>query len=208
MSDATPMPLGAEDMQARIVDPKGLPADYPTHTMPAEFWEALGRTIATFGFLEEVLGKAIFAMTGTRELPDDDPAAVQTAVEKWMRTLERALTDQLRNLIDAFGKAVRENGQATIANPDVLLDELRKAAVIRNALCHGSWRSPDAQGRSVPFFVNRQLEVFQDPVDVAYLDQVRAAVVEMTCGVINTVTHMGYQFPGSSGPGKSVWPAR
>ena len=29
------------------------------------FWETLGRTIATFGFLEEVLGKAIFAFAAT-----------------------------------------------------------------------------------------------------------------------------------------------
>lgn len=24
--------------------------------------------------------------------------------------------------------------------------------------------------------------------------------------VINVVTHMGWQFPGSSGPGKPIWP--
>jgi hypothetical protein len=39
---------------------------------------------------------------------------------------------------------------------------------LRNVLCHGSWRKPDADGRSVPFFVNRRLEVFEDSVDVAY----------------------------------------
>ena len=37
----------------------------PTGDSP-QFWEQLGRTVATYGFLEEVLGKAIFAFTATR----------------------------------------------------------------------------------------------------------------------------------------------
>ena len=39
------------------VDLDRLPANFPTHRHEAEFWEALGRGVATFGFLEEVLGK-------------------------------------------------------------------------------------------------------------------------------------------------------
>ena len=45
-----------------------LPANYPTHRHGAEFWDALGRAVATFGFLEWVLGRAIFALTGTRKI--------------------------------------------------------------------------------------------------------------------------------------------
>ncbi len=43
-----------------------LPAHYPTHLHDATFWESLGRAVATFGFLEEVLARAIFAFTGTK----------------------------------------------------------------------------------------------------------------------------------------------
>ena len=39
-----------------VVNPSDLPIEYPTHLHSAGFCEALGRTVATFGFLEETLG--------------------------------------------------------------------------------------------------------------------------------------------------------
>lgn len=58
-----------------IIDRDNLPGMFPTHRHEPEFWEHLGRAIASFGFLEEVLGKAIFAFTATRRhrcsIPDD-----------------------------------------------------------------------------------------------------------------------------------------
>lgn len=185
-----------------IVDKGNLPSLFPTHLHSAMFWENLGRTIATFGFLEEVLGKAIFAFTATTRYPESE---VEAAYEKWLPTLERALIDQLAKLIDAYGKAVRNNSEATITNLDDLLNELRKASVIRNVLCHGSWPAPDASGKSLPLFVNRQTMVWDTPIDTPYLEQTQKAVAELTCEVINTVTHMGWQFPGSRGPGKTVF---
>jgi hypothetical protein len=183
-----------------VVDTNNLPPLFPTHLHSAPFWEALGRTIATFGFLEEVLGKAIFAFTATTGYPEGE---VDAAYEKWLPTLERALIDQLANLINAYGKAVRSNPEATITNLDDLLNELRKASVIRNVLCHGSWRTPDAGGKSLALFVNKQKLVWDTPIDAAYLEQTRKAVAELACEVITTVTHMGWQFPGSRGAGES-----
>ena len=37
-----------------VVDLESLPPMFPTHLHSAELWEHLGRTIATFGHLEEV----------------------------------------------------------------------------------------------------------------------------------------------------------
>ena len=48
------------------VNQDGLPNKFPTDGHEAAFWESLGRTVATFGFLEEVLGKAIFALPLSR----------------------------------------------------------------------------------------------------------------------------------------------
>lgn len=166
------------------------------------FWENLGRTIATFGFLEEVLGKAIFAFTATARYPESE---VEAAFEKWLPTLERALIDPLAGLIDAYGKAVRNNSEATVTNLDDLLSELRKASVIRNVLCHGAWRTPDADRKSLPLFVNRSKMVWDTPIDIPYLKQTQKAVAELVCEVVNTVTHMGWQFPGSRGPGKTIF---
>ena len=166
------------------------------------FWENLGRTIATFGFLEEVLGKAIFAFTATTRYPESE---VEAAFEKWLPTLERALIDPLAGLIVTYGKAVRDNSEATIENLNDLLCELRKASAIRNVLCHGSWRKPDTDGKSLPLFVNSQKMVWDAPIDIPYLKQTQKAVAELACEVINTVTHMGWQFPGSRGPGKTIF---
>lgn len=190
------------DYKPFVVDIKNLPASFPTQRHSAAFWENLGRTVATFGFLEEVLGKAIFAITATTRYPESEAEA---AFEKWLPTLERALIDPLGRLIDAYGKAVRGNSDTTITNLEDLLDELRKASVIRNVLCHGSWRKPDANDKSLPLFVNKQKMVWDAPIDIAFLQQTQRAVAELACEVMNTVTHMGWQFPGARGSGKTIF---
>jgi hypothetical protein len=115
------------------------------------------------------------------------------------------LIDPLGSLINSYGEAVRNNSAATIENLDELLSQLRVAAVIRNVLCHGSWRAPDAYGSSLPLFVNRQKMVWDTSIDIPYLKQTQRAVAELACAVINTVTHMGWRFPGSQGPGKAIF---
>lgn len=185
-----------------LVDHSKLPIDFPTHRHGSEFWELLGRTIGTFGFLEETLGKAIFSFTATREIPEKDIAA---EYEKWLPTLQRALSNPLRGLIDSYEKATRANKKATIENLDDLLIDLRSVCVVRNVLCHGSWRLPDDEGKSIPLFVDKKLRIFSTPIDVAYLRKLQRHVVELICAVINSVTHMGWQFPGSDGPGDPIF---
>jgi hypothetical protein len=190
-----------------IIDIDKLPPNFPTHAHTAEFWEALGRTIGTFGFLEQTLGKAIFAYTGMREIPDYQ---VNAAYERWVLTLQHALGDTLGSLIDTYGKAVRDHGTPIIGNFDTLIDQLREAARMRNVLCHGAWnKKPDAEGRSIPFYVSGlgvKQKIFDSPVGIAFLQQVQRGVVELACEVMNSVTLMGWQFPGSAGPGRPLWP--
>jgi len=185
------------------VDRHSLPVLFPTHTHPPLFWEQLGRTIATFGFLEEVLGKAIFAFTGTRKY---DAHEIETSYEAWLPKLERALTDPLCNLADSYGKAVRENQDSIIANVSELVESIKMAAAIRNVLCHRSWRVPDNEGMSLKFFVNRHMKTFETRIDVPFLRQVQDEARSLACDVIDTVTLMGWQFPGGGGPGETVWP--
>ena len=188
---------------ARVVDLDSLPERFPTHRHASLFWESLGRTIATFGFLEETLGKAIFSLTATK--PYNDELERNAAFKEWLPRLEKALTDPLGSLIHQFGKAVREHPDATIEDLDCLLDALCKASEIRNVLCHGSWRVPDANGASIPFFVNRRKMVFDTSIDCQFLDQMQRHVAELSCVVRNSVTSMGWKFPGSPGPGKPIF---
>ena len=194
--------MPTEKIARYFVDPEGVPDRFPTHRHDAAFWESLGRAVATFGFLEEILGKAIFSFTATRPYKE---AEIQQAYTDWLPTLERALIDPLGNLIEAYGKAVRNNPDAVIDNLDGLLDDLRKASRMRNILCHGSWRAPDPSGASIPFFVNRQKEIVDSAMDRQFIDQVQRHAADLACAVINTVTQMGWQFPGSAGPGKTIW---
>jgi hypothetical protein len=149
-----------------------------------------------------VLGKAIFAFTATTQYQESD---IDAAYARWLPTLEKALIDPLGNLIETYGKSVRNNSAATIETLDELLRELRAASVIRNVLCHGSWETPGADGRSLPLFVNRQKMVWDTPIDIAFLNQTQKSVAELGCAVVSTVTHMGWQFPGSHGPGKPIF---
>lgn len=43
--------MGA-DRKRYFVAEEDLPKDFPTHRHEPVFWEVLGRTVATFGFLE------------------------------------------------------------------------------------------------------------------------------------------------------------
>src|SRR5665647_1735592 len=98
--------MNDDEVKRSTIDRDKLPPLFPTHRHLPRFWEQLGRTIATYGFLEEVLGKAIFAFTATRNYSPDE---IDAAYQAWLPQLERALTDQLRNLAESYGKAARDN---------------------------------------------------------------------------------------------------
>lgn len=187
---------------SHVVNRDALPDKFPTHRHDPAFWESLGRAVATFGFLEDILCKAIFAFTATTHYEERE---IEKAYEAWLPTLERALVDPLGNLIDVYGKVVRNNGSSTIQNLDDLLNDLREASKIRNVICHGFWSSPDTTGATIPFFVNKQKERFNTPIDMPFLDQLQKSTTSLACAVIDTVTHMGWQFPGSDAPGKVIW---
>jgi hypothetical protein len=181
----------------------GLPEQFPTHQHDPAFWEALGRTVATFGLLELGLGKAIFALSGTKLVTETD---VKAAIGKWKTKLEKAATDTLGARIKSYEAELRSHPEAAVEGLDDLISDLNDVARLRNALCHGSWLPPDGDGKSKLQFVDRKLETFPTPIDIAFLDELRRKVVFLTVAVMNTVTHMGYQFPGADGPGVPIWP--
>lgn len=45
---------------------------------------------------------------------------------------------------------------------------------------------------------------FESLVDPDFLRQTQDGVAELACEVVNTVTHMGWQFPGGGGPGDRI----
>lgn len=202
-----------KELCASFIDRGSLPPSYPTHRHPPQFWEHLGRTIATYGFLEEVLGKAIFAFTMTRSCSDEVYQTLLTQSKQTLNqaledaigpTLQHALTDTLSALATAYGKAVLDHPANTIENVLEVVEAIKEAAQIRNVLCHGSWRAPDCSGASKPLFVNRLVKVFDTAIDIAFLRQVQEHIVELSCFVRDSVTQMGWQFPGTARPGRPI----
>jgi hypothetical protein len=185
-----------------VIDRDRLSEHWPTGLFPPDFWEQLGRTIATFGLLEDVLGKAIFAFMATKEYTEEEALK---SLEKWDKQLQQALTDTLWPLSEVYGKVVRDHHDANFTNVGDLVDDIKKASKIRNALCHGSWHAPDASGKADLYYFDKVDGKFGAPIDIPWLKQVQAHVVDLICNVINSVTVMGWEFPGGAGPGKPIW---
>jgi hypothetical protein len=189
--------------QSAIIARAQLPSQWPTGFLAAQFWEQLGRTIATFGLLEEVLGKAIFAFTATTEYSAENAAKL---IPKWHKQLEQALTDTLWPLSEAYGKAVRELLDAQVRYVGDLVEDIKRASKIRNALCHGSWHTPDTPGKADLHYFDKNDGKLGTRIDIPWMRQVQAHVVDLICSVINSVTIMGWEFPGGAGPGEPIWP--
>ncbi len=175
-----------------------LPDGFPTHQHSGAFWEALGRTVATFGYLEETLAKAIFAFSSEQHFPDVE---VGNRFEVWLPQFMKDVTETLPTLIDRYQVAVRQNQRVDFFGFDVAIDQMRGVVQLRNALCHASWKAPDAEGRSFPFFISRNGKMLDRSIDVAFLEQTQRATADMARVVIETVVHMGWQFPGIKSPG-------
>ncbi len=59
--------------QPHVIDKSKLPPLFPTHRHDPAFWCSLGRAVATFGFLEEMLKRAVLALKGTVPAPEEEP---------------------------------------------------------------------------------------------------------------------------------------
>ena len=138
--------------QPHVIDKSQLPPLFPTHRHDPAFWCSLGRAVATFGFLEEMLKKTVFALTGTVPAPEDEAEAA-AAVEAWGDLLERSVAQPLGFMITKFHEAAKHHPELSTSNIDEFVADLRAAAKVRNLICHGSWGAPDESGGSVPFYV-------------------------------------------------------
>lgn len=179
-----------------------LPQQWPTSLHTPDFWEQLGRTVATFGFLEDTLARAIFAFTATTEYSEEEAVKV---LGKWREQLEQALTDTLWPLSEVYGKVVRQHHEANFKNVGDLVADIKAASKVRNALCHGAWMRPDADGKSELRYFDKKDGKFETRIDTAWLRQVQDHVLDLICNVINSVTVMGWEFPGGVRLGQPIW---
>ena len=179
-----------------------LPDSWPTDLHDPQFWEALGRAVATFGHLELVLAQAIFAFSVTKQYPADQ---IEEEFSKWLPKLQKILAEPLGGLIAEYERVSKPRETETIDELEDFIVMLKEANKVRNAICHGYWQAPDKTGKSKAVFVNKKNQTFDTNVDVAFLKQLQKHTAELATVVISSVTIMGLQFPGSNSPGKKVW---
>ena len=111
-----------------------LPAEWPTHEGIPAFWEELGRGVAAFGFLEDILARAYFALTAAREYATIDEA--EAAFPKWRENFERSLTDTLASLTSKFSEASENDDRVPPDTGSAIVRRLGELRTWRNALCH------------------------------------------------------------------------
>lgn len=185
----------------RIIERSGLPPTFPTHSQDASFWEALGRAVAAFGFLEWTLQRAIFALSGDQPAPEEE-AERQVALNAWQKELEEALKATLGLLATGFERAVANHPRANKEYAAEVVAEIRAAAPLRNAICHTCWQ-PASAVVAKPFFVSRNLEVLESEIDIAWLEQLHRHVAQLALDVMDTVTATGLAFPGTTDPSQA-----
>lgn len=189
-------------MTSLMIDQDRLPLAWPTHRQSEAFWSALGRAVASFGFLEWTLRRAIFALTGDYPAPTDE-SELQQAMKEWSDRLTKVTTSTLVTLAKAFEVAAQEHGRADVAYVSKLVSDIKEAADVRNAICHASW-NPITADSSQPLYIAavvngvKEPSVFETSVDVAWLDQVQRHAAALACSTMDVVTTLGLSFPGTS----------
>lgn len=136
------------------------------HELPAALAAEIGWTIASFGHLEDMLKRAIFAMDRHR-LPD---AIRETDFRAWLRRMDHVAADSLGTLIERLDRTLAREG---LADAD-LIGQLDEVKSWRNLLCHAAWEPSDSGWQ--PRFSNTKGEVFEGLLDAADI----AAIREMT----------------------------
>lgn len=184
-----------------IIDQDRLPLAWPTHRHSEAFWSALGRAVASFGFLEWTLRRAIFALTGDHPAPSEE-VELQQAMTEWSDRLTKVTTSTLVTLAKAFETAAQAHGRADVAYVSELVRDIKEAAHVRNAICHASW-NPITADSAQPMYIAavvggvKEPSVFETSVDVAWLDQVQRHAAALACSTMDVVTTLGLAFPGT-----------
>lgn len=140
----------------------------PWHELPPPLAAQLGLTIASFGHLEDMLKRAIFALDRDRL----SGAIREHDFRQWLRRMDHVAADSLGTLIDRLDRTLIREGRG---DPDLSAD-LDEIKTWRNLLCHATWQ-PEATGWK-PLFVNTRGEVHDRTMDESDLAAIRAMTLD------------------------------
>ncbi len=188
-----------------VVDRARLPDDWPTNKGSSAFWEQLGRTVATFSYLEDMMARAWFGLTATRQFEDMEQA--EAAFPQWEKALKESLTDSLRSLTDKLKRSFNDDDRVPDEVAGAFLARLEELRVWRNALCHGAWqdfREDDTVGLRYFRRGDAGPEGLEDHLSVEILCAIRTATADLTADLVDILSAAGVRFPGTALPGAAV----
>lgn len=154
--------------------------------LPDDFAAAIGHAVASFGFLEEALKRAIFALSrdGLGETPND------RALAAWLRRMEEIADDTMGTLIDQF---VKQMGRAQVRGRDDLARDLRAIRKSRNMLCHASWKPVADSPRWHPAFLNTKGESFPDDLSAEDIYRIHEATLNAAARIVSIMRATGIE---------------
>lgn len=180
-------------LEPSFIDRAQLQPHFPTEFHSSDFWEALGRVIGSFGYLEEVLARALFVITGSRHVPGRGP---EDDFRAWLHALDKNIRLTLFPLSHMLENELREDARFDDIDTLPIFESMSRLTRIRNVLSHASWRAPDGEGKSHLFHVDKTLGAFEDPVDLEFLQQVQSETAQLCCDIMDLVTGIGLPFSG------------
>ena len=162
-----------------------IPPDWPTHKGSEALWEELGRTVATFGMLEDVLARAYFHVTGQQQpIEGVDP---KEQLEAWAADLIGRLPETLKPLADRMKAAWKTLDGELTERRAAVAHEIKKLADERNRLCHGAWITFDEPDRGTVRYFPRNFdvgEIFLETRSVEDLAEIRRRVTALIVEII------------------------
>ena len=185
-----------------LVDRERLPEEWPTNACSPAFWEELGRTVAAFGHLEDMLARAFLGLTGSREFADMEEA--EAAYPQWEKALKETLTDTLHALTARLEKAFKDDDRVSDDIAEPVVARLKALRVWRNALCHGAWQGFAADGTSSLRYFRKTAvgpELLENGLTIDDNSSIRAETAALTLDVVDIVSGPGVRFPGTALPG-------
>ena len=122
---------------AVIAELKAVVEERPIQPASEALWEEVGRAVATFGTLEDVLARTLYVITGHQKVKEDD--APDEQVEEWCEKLISHMSDTLGGLAHVLGAAWNERDGVLHRGNKEIVDEITAVAKERNRLCHKAW---------------------------------------------------------------------
>ena len=154
-------------------------------TLPGDFAQALGQTIASFGWLEEIIKRTIYALDRARLADDLTHDELQTSLTH----MGNIADDSMGTLIEQLDAAMRRHPGLHERTP--ITDRLAEIKQQRNLLCHASWRPTAEKGRWHPAFVNTGGKVFDRSFTAEELESIRQATVDIGTRVLRVMRATG-----------------